>query len=274
MTAQPPVRALFASLFDDAAIFPPGNAPMAEAVRAHVMSLESDSAPYIGPFVCSDARLPELQSALGEHGVRLALTTSADHYPAAVHTVLSDPRLSLRSVEISSHDVLVPVAELPPGATVYLELPWGAQPDLPPGTALKLRTGGDTSDAFPSEERLAHALGYCVGQDVPFKLTAGLHNAIRHTDPVTGFEHHGFLNVILAVLDALNDAHDGDLAETLANRDAGEVAAGIRAITPADVDRVRHYFRSFGTCSTAEPIDDLNELGLLDGGPTLRTAND
>ena len=31
----------------------------------------------------------------------------------------------------------------------------------------------------------------------------------------------------------------------------------------ADIDRVRHYFRSFGTCSTSEPINDLYELGLL-----------
>lgn len=261
-------KALFDSLFDDAAIFPPGNVPMFEAVRAHLMSLESSSAPFIGPFVCSDTRLAELQSSLGEDVLQLALTTSADHYPGAVHTVLADPRMTLRSVEIATGDVLVPVAELPESATVYLELPWGAQPDLPLGTALKLRTGGDTSDAFPTEDQLAHALGYCVGQDIRFKLTAGLHNAIRHTDPVTGFEHHGFLNVILAVQAALNDGHEGDLADILANREATEIVASVAALSGSDVDRVRHYFRSFGTCSTSEPISDLHELGLL--APTLR----
>ncbi|MEO6470555.1 MAG: hypothetical protein ABIR57_01885 [Aeromicrobium sp.] len=263
MSGAPLKYALYAELFDDAAIFPPGDVPMFEAVQAHLVSLESSSATFIGPFVCSDARLPELQSSLGDSTVAVALTTSADLYPAAVHTVLSDPRMTLRSVEIATHDVLVPVAELPDSATVYLELPWGAQPDLPPGTALKLRTGGDTSDAFPDEDRLARALGYCVGQDIRFKLTAGLHNAIRHTDPVTGFEHHGFLNVILAVQAALSDAHDGDLAEILANRDSAEMAAGIRAMDDIVIDRVRHYFRSFGTCSTSEPINDLHELGLL-----------
>jgi hypothetical protein len=260
--------ALFAALFDDAAIFPPGNVPMGDAVRAHLDSLDSASAPYVGPFVCSDARLGELQSVLGDSAIRLALTTSADHYPAAVHTVLSDPRFTLRSVEIATHDGLIPVSELPPTAIAYLELPWGAQPDLPPGTALKLRTGGDTSDAFPTEDRLAHALGYCVAQDIRFKLTAGLHNAIRHTDPVTGFEHHGFLNVILTVLAALGEAPDGDLADTLANRDADEIADGISTMNAADVEKVRHYFRSFGTCSTSEPIDDLNELGLLEADST------
>ncbi|MGZ8726756.1 MAG: hypothetical protein ACXWW1_09885 [Aeromicrobium sp.] len=263
MTRPAAAAGLYAALFDDAAIFPPGNVPMAQAVREHLESLDSPTAAYIGSFVCSDARLAELQGALGDSAMQLALTTSPGNYPTAVHAVLSDPRFTLRSVEIASHDVVLPLAELPPTATAYLELPWGAQPDLPPGTALKLRTGGDTSDAFPTEERLAHALGYCVGQDIRFKLTAGLHNAIRHTDPVTGFEHHGFLNVILAVLAALGAAHDGDLAEILANRDVGEISDGIRTMNAADIDRVRHYFRSFGTCSTSEPINDLHELGLL-----------
>ena len=254
------MTSLFDGLFDDAALFPPGNAPMDEAVRAH---LGSRSSRFVGPFVCSDARLTELQSAIGDNPIDLALTTNADHYPAAVHTVISDPRMTLRSVEIATHDVLVPTTEIPESATVYLELPWGAQPDLPPGTALKLRTGGETSDAFPDEDRLAHALGYCIEQDIRFKLTAGLHNAIRHTDPVTGFEHHGFLNVILAVLSALGGVHDGDIADILARRDAADVVARIRAIDSSQADRVRHYFRSFGTCSTSEPIDDLDRLGLL-----------
>lgn len=255
---------LFAKLFDDAAIFPPGNAPMADAVVAHLDALSSHLAPFVGPFVCSAGRLDELQRVLGDTTLDLALTTTADDYPAGVHTVLDDPRLVLRAVEIARHDVMRPVAELPSTATMYLELPWGAQPDLPPGAGLKFRTGGDTSDAFPGEDRLAHALGYCVGQGVQFKLTAGLHNAIRHTDPVTGFEHHGFLNVILAVRGALGGAPDGDVADLLARRDPREIVADIVAMSGTDIDRVRHHFRSFGTCSIDEPIHDLYELELLE----------
>lgn len=255
---------LFAHLFDDAAIFPPGNAPMADAVRAHVAALASDLAPYVGPFVCSAARLAELRDALGNNTLALALTTDADHYPSVVHTVRADPRLTLRAVEIAAHDVIRPVAELPSTATLFLELPWGAQPDLPPGTGLKFRTGGAAPDAFPDEDRLAHALGYCISQGVAFKLTAGLHHAVRHRDPVTGFEQHGFLNVILAVVAALADRPDRDVANVLAQHDTDAIVAGINAMTGADIDRVRHFFRSFGTCSISDPIRDLHELSLLE----------
>lgn len=255
---------LFERLFDDAAIFPPGNAAMPAAVRAHLAALGSDAAPYIGAFVCSGARLGELQDALGDALIDVSLTTDAENYPAAVHAVQSDPRMTLRSVEITTPDVLVPVAEMPDDAMVYLELPWGAQPDLPPGTGLKLRTGGATSDAFPTEERLAHALDNCLGQGREFKLTAGLHNAVRHTDPATGFEHHGFLNVILAVRAALDAALPTEIAAVLAEREPNVVANHIAALSDSDVDRIRRHFHSFGTCDTHEPLDDLAELGLME----------
>lgn len=256
---------LYAALFDDAAIFPPGNVPMGEAVRAHLESLDSPAAPYIGPFVCSDARLGELQSVLGDSAIQLALTTTADHYPAAVHTVLSDARFTLRSVEIAMHDVVLPVAELPPTTVTYIELPWGAQPDLPPGTALKLRTGGETTDAFPTEDQLAHALGYCVGQDIRFKLTAGLHNAIRHTDPVTGFEHHGFLNVLLATRASLDGASTIEVAALLDQSQRTVVTNLLDEAGPDLLVSVRRWFTSFGSCSVLDPLGDLIDLGLLPG---------
>lgn len=255
---------LFAKLFDDAAIFPPGNLPMAEAVAAHLAAQQSPTAPFIGPFVCSAARLSELGEVCGSSTLELALTTSAADYPEAVHTVLSDPRFRLRAVEVHSHDVMLPVAELPSAATIYLELGWGTQADLPPGTALKFRTGGLTADAFPSEDQLARALCRCAEQGISFKLTAGLHRGVRHRDPLTGFEQHGFLNVMLATLAALDGAAHDAVAALLAQRDRAEVAAGISSMSGADIDRVRGHFRSLGTCNVDEPIADLYDLDLLE----------
>ena len=57
-------EALFASLFDDAALFPPGDAPMAEAVPAHRLHRTSWYAGFVGPFICADTRLAELPADL------------------------------------------------------------------------------------------------------------------------------------------------------------------------------------------------------------------
>ena len=72
------------------------------------------------------------------------------------------------------------------------------------GLRLKFRTGGLTADAFPSAAELAACIDAALDRETPFKCTAGLHHAVRHTDPETGFEHHGFLNVLLATRVALD----------------------------------------------------------------------
>jgi hypothetical protein len=96
-----------------------------------------------------------------------------------------------------------------------------------------------------------------------FKLTAGLHHAVRHTDPTTGFEHHGFLNVVLAVHAALTESDD-DLAAMLAERDASVVAAAVADLDESARGLVRSRFLSLGTCSITDPVDDLRGLGLLE----------
>jgi hypothetical protein len=71
---------LFDRFFDDAAIFPPGNATMDDAVRAHVAALGSPLARHVGPFVCSASRLAALGDTLATVGVDmldLALVTAA-----------------------------------------------------------------------------------------------------------------------------------------------------------------------------------------------------
>jgi hypothetical protein len=127
----------------------------------------------------------------------------------------------------------------------------------------KLRTGGVRAALFPSPGELAGTLHACVSRGVALKCTAGLHSAVRHTDPVTGFEHHGFLNVILAVGSLTSGATPAVAAEWLGATDADGVVAALRTWTPDRVARARTSFTSFGTCSVLEPVDDLVALGLL-----------
>jgi hypothetical protein len=61
------VRDLFTGFFDDAALFPPGDAPMAVAVPAH-RELRERLGDLVGPFVVPAARLGELTAHLGDGG--------------------------------------------------------------------------------------------------------------------------------------------------------------------------------------------------------------
>jgi hypothetical protein len=79
----------------------------------------------------------------------------------------------------------------------------------------------------------------------------------------TGFEHHGFLNVLLAAAAAADGAAAQEVAAVLARLDGGAVAAGIAGLDPLDADRVRDLVVSVGTCSTDEPVADLVALGLI-----------
>ena len=242
---------LFDEFFDDAALFPPGNSPMPLAVAAHRGHRIAWYSPVVGPFVCPAARLDELVAELHGQPLRVSLITTT--------SVPVDRLVELASVEgVAEPEVLASF-----GVPAYVELPAGADVETGldavavAGCRAKLRTGGTTAEAFPVERDVARFLASCVERKVSFKCTAGLHHAVRHTDPATGFEHHGFLNVLLATQAASDGASVDDVAAVLAERDATALVG--RELDPG----VRTWFTSFGTCSVAEPLDDLVSLGLL-----------
>jgi hypothetical protein len=127
----------------------------------------------------------------------------------------------------------------------------------------KLRTGGVSPERFPSPEELAATLHACVDRGVAVKCTAGLHHAVRHTDPATGFEHHGFLNVLLAASALAEGAPTETATGHLRDSDAAGMVAALRTWPAQRAARARAVFTSFGTCSVLEPVDDLVTLGLL-----------
>ncbi len=154
--------------------------------------------------------------------------------------------------------------------TSYVELPrrdgWRealsviAESEADAVRGAKLRTGGLVASAFPSEREVAEFIVACTELGVPFKCTAGLHNALRHTAAETGFEHHGFLNILLAGEIAADGASVDAVEKVLAERDPAVLAAQFVARS----DRPRSLFASYGSCSFGEPIEDLVALGLVD----------
>jgi hypothetical protein len=270
----------FRGLFDDASLFPPASLTMVDAIAGHMRHQAAWYGPMSGPFVCPDTRLGQLSVVLTAAGVAeldlaLVLPGGAGGLAAAADSVFADPRLRLRAVELpvgadSAADVVAALDVTPlQGASSFLEIPV-AQVDARAiqlvadhRHMVKLRTGGVDPDAFPDEAALARCLTALAAARQPFKCTAGLHHAVRHRAADTGFEHHGFLNVLLAVETALDGGTQADVAAVLADQDAGRVA---RAVADLDDDRaaeVRSLFTSFGTCSTDEPVTDLVTLGLV-----------
>jgi hypothetical protein len=295
-TASPPTGSpppLLRDLLDDAAIFPPGEAPMAQAVPAHAVHVSAWYADLVGPFVCSGSRLPDLLDALDATPEVAALDVAVvlDRGTGSLHEVAGlvadDTRLLLAGVEMPLRGEAPADAARRAVATVdavlggpddrrpvSIEVPWAPgwrealEVVAEAGHRAKLRTGGASAAAHPDEPALAERVLACLDLDVPFKLTAGLHHAVRRTEPDTGFEQHGFLNVLMAVGAALDGAGVDDVARVLADRDGPTLAARAATLDEAGAGRLRRWFASFGTCSIAEPVADLVALGLLaPGGP-------
>ena len=110
-------------------------------------------------------------------------------------------------------------------------------------------------------ERVEHAAAAERGEP-PAGAGQGLGAHLPHAtrDDETGFEHHGFLNVLLATRTAL----DGDdVVATLEEQDRDVVASRVREVGSETLARTRRWFASFGCCGVQDPLEDLVTLGLL-----------
>ncbi|WP_306434487.1 hypothetical protein [Actinomadura roseirufa] len=268
-------------LCDDAAVFPPGLAPLAEAVPAHRRHRGAAYAPFVGPLVLPVSALDELTPLLDDADGPLDLSVTAPGGPEQAGAALAvTPGLA---VDLRGVEVAVPARTAPRdffralGAAradredvpIYVEVPRDERrPEVIAGLAAvglraKFRTGGVTAELYPGPDELAAAIIAAVAADVPFKATAGLHHPVRNTDPETGFDQHGFLNLLLATDAALAGRPVADLAAVLAERDAAAVAAGVAGLPGDRVAAARARFLSFGTCSITDPLTELADLGLL-----------
>ncbi|UJW30508.1 hypothetical protein L3Q67_35725 [Saccharothrix sp. AJ9571] len=270
------IPAVVSHLCDDAAVFPPGLAPLPDAVRAYRERAEAWYVELVGPLVLSAAELPKLGPLLPDDGSRLPLSVTLPEGPAGLPDALATA--ARLPVEVRSVEVAVP-GELStseflsrldgvPELDVYVEVPRDdRRPEILDGIAgryrAKFRTGGVRAEMYPGEAELAAAITAVVKAGVPFKATAGLHHAVRNTDPETGFEQHGFLNVLLATDSVLDGGSTEDAAAILAGRDGAKIAGTLAALGPERIAAARAAFTSFGTCSITDPLTELVELGLV-----------
>ncbi|MGW1346691.1 hypothetical protein ACWCOV_36950 [Kribbella sp. NPDC002412] len=279
------VPALFRHLVDDASVFPPGNLPLAEAVAAHRAHRQSAYADLVGPFVCADEDLMKVAAEAARTGpdpleITVVITGGAGGIEPAVRYGDRSADIDVKAVEVRlrneddlSRNALRVVRacddcldEENAFVEVGLDGAWERALDVvaDAGYAAKLRTGGLDAALFPSEGQVAAFITACLDREVAFKCTAGLHNAVRHTAGDTGFEHHGFLNVLLATRASLDGASQDELAAVLASRDGDALAAQAAELSDDQAASTRRWFTSFGSCSIEEPRHDLTTLKLME----------
>ena len=292
------LETLLHELVDYAGLFPPAALPMAEAVRAYDEHRRGAHAWMLGRFVLPIARLEEFEATAGPLLARGAPWRLAALGGAGDREVLerANARLAGRAVvdtlevkALTAADVAAleacaglctPAGEPVP---VYVELPVVEDPGAlvaaiaALGLRAKVRTGGVTSDAFPTAAQLARFLAVCAAHDVVFKATAGLHHPLSGEYALTDDRASprgpmfGFLNVFLAALFLRAGLAESGAAALLEERDARAIAFDAGGVSwrghrldAHSVDTLRERFAaSFGSCSFAEPVESLTAMGLL-----------
>lgn len=254
---------------------------MPDAIQAHLDARSGDHAGVYSLFLCPASRLPELITELIKAkpvkpiALSLVIDTGLGGVPKAVSIVESRSELlALRMVEMPApSDVdevwLERVSEFVPEDVIRVVEPrrggaeWldGVRRVVEHGSWPKLRCGGVSSENFPSVDEVADFLSVVSSAEgASFKATSGLHRAVRHTEPDSGFTHHGFVNLLVAAARTLSGK---DVRDALTSTDGEELAAEALDLSDQAARAVRGLCASFGSGSLAEPVADLERLGLL-----------
>lgn len=279
-----------AELIDYAGLFPPAALSMREAAVEYQRWQTSEYAWMVGRFVCPVGRLNELareSEAVATSTWQLSVL-AGDPLERDLDSITGfldemEGRFDVPSLEIKISSIanlescLEGLETVEEGVTAYFELP--VDEDLRglvtalagSGHGAKIRTGGVTPDLFPSPEQVARFIVACRDAQVPFKATAGLHHPLRRADPTLGCRMHGFFNVFLAATAAAARNLPVEAVAPILRTEKADAFSFAHdncrvldhALTTTDVIRARRQAVSFGSCSIAEPVDDLTSLSLL-----------
>ena len=243
------LQTLLARLIDYAGLFPPAALPMEQAIDNYRRYRDGEYAWMLGRFVVPAARAAEVPSdvAVSVIGVdEVKASTEED-----IHRIGNEAGERTVYVEVTDVDLLEHIALH--------------------NLRAKIRTGGVTTDAFPSSNDIADFMRRCARHGIAFKATAGLHHPVRCVRPLTyepAAPHgtmHGFVNVFMAaaLLPRAEAILEDDDPSAFQFDDDTASWRG-HAVLTDDLARLRNEFAiSFGSCSFEEPINDLKELGWL-----------
>lgn len=279
------LESLLAGMIDYAGLYPPASLDMRTAVHNYLSYGRSRHASALGRFLVDINRLTELREVTGDFTPHLKLsllssaTTDWDRLAGLVHK-----GFAIDSIEIKTDDPsqIARIARcIPPNLTAYFEVAFDSHASKAleaistTGTRVKLRMGGIVADAFPPALTVANMLKALANREIPLKATAGLHHPIRSHHPFTYVPDspsgtmHGFFNLSCAatllyfggeVSQAVHMLNEQNPRAWHITRDT--IAWHNLRWNNDQLRLVREkFFTSFGSCSFAEPMDDLEALG-------------
>jgi hypothetical protein len=305
MPAAASLRALLAHSIDYAGLFPPCSLELEPALKNQAQYVRSDDARMLGAFVLPVGQFDAARKILSDFDPQHPLHVSAlgpkTEKAAAFRDAIEDVDAAIRSFSASNVDLIsvnhlemplphdVDLALIKEARSIIGSLPafWEAPAERAeqtiallaehnsnadkPTFGFKLRTGGVTSDAFPSSAQIAKALVSPATHQVPIKFTAGLHHPIRQYREDVQTKMHGFLNVLgAAVLAAEHKWNEKQTAAMLDDEDPKSFLFDDEFFAwrkwKIDIKRLkdrRRFVTSFGSCSFDEPREDLRALKLL-----------
>jgi len=270
-------RALLTGLVDDAAVFPPASTPLDVAVEEHLRRAETSLGRFVGPLLVPAASAAEVVELAADRGLRVGLISRPGSPLGPLHEgaeyLLGRTDVELAGLEAGWSPSWSALLDI--GAPVTVEIPRDDFHDALEDVALarregamvqaKFRTGATDSWSWPDEAELSGFIYECLERGMPFKLTGGLHHAVRgdHATEEGADPQHGLLNVLLAVHDGRCGADRQALAQVLAARDTDMLSGRVRALSDEQATRLREAFTAYGCCTVTDPLGELAELDLL-----------
>ena len=292
------VRVLLEGAIDYAGLFPPSQLSMSEAVINYALNRAGQHNWMLGRFVLPVARLSEFLdiashyfTSAGQRGWRLSVL-AGENINDTIRQIANFNEQNSANVVIDSLEVKAntvskienTVSALPPNLTTYFEVGIGENfVDLVSTLAFrqqraKIRTGGVVPEDFPKSAEVIKFVRACVGANVPFKATAGLHHPIRCYRPLTYAADgpkgtmHGFLNLFLMTGFArksfkpkrLEELMEEEFDEVFRFEEPRISWRDSNVLDIFDLQQLRLAgITSFGSCSFDEPVADLHSLGIL-----------
>jgi len=290
---------------DYAGMFPPCSLALEPALRNQAKYVRSDDAWMLNTFVLSVIQFDSAKQLLPQfdplHPLHVSALGPKTENAAAFLDALAETEAAIRS--LAAHNVdLISLSQLEMWLPKDVDLPvlnearsiignlpafWEAPAERAPETitllaelnsemdeptfGFKLRTGGVTSDAFPTAVQVAQALVVPATHQVPIKFTAGLHHPLRQYREEVQTKMHGFLNVLgAAIMAAEHKWNEKQTAAMLEDENPKSFSFDDEffawrewKIDIKPLNNRRRFVTSFGSCSFDEPREDLRALNLL-----------